>query len=114
MINPSVGTGTGRFETRLHTGRNPQHFRYLRAAKQADVLSVFVFVLSVFEKSYGHNRQPFHYFSEANQANVLSLFVFVLSVSETKVYVSHNPQLQHFHYFCEQADVLSGRQKKVV
>ena len=35
MINPSVGTGTGRFETRLHTGQNPQHFRYLCAAKQS-------------------------------------------------------------------------------
>ena len=65
-------------------------------------------------QSYGHNQQPFHYFCEANQANVLSLFVFVLSIFETKVHVSHNPQLQHFHYFCEQADVLSGRQKKVV
>ena len=114
MINPSVGTGTGRFETRLHTGQNPQHFRYLCAAKQADVLSVFVFVLSVFETKLRSQSATFHYISEANQANVLSLFVFVLSIFETKVHVSHNPQLQHFHYFCEQADVLSGRQKKVV
>ena len=48
-INPSVGTGTSRFETRLHTGRNPQHFRYPCAANQAGIFPVFLFVLSVIE-----------------------------------------------------------------
>ena len=86
---------------------------YVQQSRPMYCLYLYLYYLYL-RQSYGHNQQPFHYFCEANQANVLSLFVFVLSIFETKVHVSHNPQLQHFHYFCEQADVLSGRQKKVV